>query len=272
MSAEGQKQIKKKTKRVRAHSHPLADAAYRIPNHPLSYDWSPQYPKMLPLKENSSAIELPSKEVTIADIGSGFGGLLLSLSSEFKDELILGLEIRQSAVDITTQYIDDARANNKVIRPDESEHDWDARNIAVLNSNIMKFAPNLFMKGQLTKMFILFADPHFKNSKHRLRVINPTYLDIYAHFIAIGGILYTISDVEDLYLWQKKHLDEHPLFERIPDEEMKDDVCFELIHTGTHEGLKVSRNGGNKYPACYRRIEFNPENDQTNKQRIGLLE
>jgi hypothetical protein len=35
----------------------------------------------------------------------------------------------------------------------------------------------------------------------------------------VGGILYTITDVRDLHEWMVEHLDAHPLFERIPDEE-----------------------------------------------------
>jgi hypothetical protein len=44
-------------------------------------------------------------------------------------------------------------------------------NASVVRTNIMKFAPNYFRKGQLKKMFFLFPDPHFKKSNHRRRVI-----------------------------------------------------------------------------------------------------
>lgn len=36
-------------------------------------------------------------------------------------------------------------------------------------------------------------------------------------------MIYTITDVEDLHQWIVKHLDMHPLFERIIDEEL---VCY----------------------------------------------
>lgn len=38
----------------------------------------------------------------------------------------------------------------------------------------------------------------------------------YAYVMAVGGMLYTITDVLDLHQWMVKHLDEHPLFERVP--------------------------------------------------------
>ena len=41
----------------------------------------------------------------------------------------------------------------------------------------------------------------------------------YAYILQEGGIIYTITDVRDLHDWMVKCLDEHPLFERISDEE-----------------------------------------------------
>ena len=42
----------------------------------------------------------------------------------------------------------------------------------------------------------------------------------YAYGLRIGGMLYTITDVLDLHLWMKKHLDEHPLFRRMTEDEL----------------------------------------------------
>ncbi len=41
-------------------------------------------------------------------------------------------------------------------------------------------------------------DPHFKVANHRRRIIQSTLLAEYAHFLAVGGMLYTITDVEEL--------------------------------------------------------------------------
>lgn len=32
--------------------------------------------------------------------------------------------------------------------------------------------------------------------------------------------MYTITDVEEVHLWMVKHFSEHPLFERVPEEEL----------------------------------------------------
>lgn len=44
-------------------------------------------------------------------------------------------------------------------------------------------------------------DPHFKASNHRRRIIQPTLLTEYAHIMASGGWLYTITDVPELGEW-----------------------------------------------------------------------
>lgn len=77
----------------------------------------------------------------------------------------------------------------------------------------------------------------------------------YAHVLRPGGILYTVTDVHDLHIWMASHLDRHPLFRRIPDEEMVGDEVLESARTATEEGRKVERNKGDKWVACYRRVE-----------------
>jgi tRNA (guanine-N7-)-methyltransferase len=46
-----------------------------------------------------------------------------------------------------------------------------------------------------------------------------TLLSDYAHVLKTGGKIYVISDVKDLYDWEVEHLEQHPLFERVPDSE-----------------------------------------------------
>lgn len=69
-------------------------------------------------------------------------------------------------------------------------------------------------------MFFLFPDPHFKKKKHKARIITRQLLDEYAFCMAIGGILYTATDVLDLHQWMDKHLSEHPLFQKLTDAEV----------------------------------------------------
>lgn len=128
-------------------------------------------------------------------------------------------------------------------------------NISALRANAMKFLPNFFSRGQLTKLFFLHPDPHFKQRKSKNRIISPTLLAEYAYILRPGGILYTITDVEDLHLWMIKHLNAFPLFQIVSDKDLQGDVCVDAVWNATEEGKKVIRNKGEKWFAAFRRIE-----------------
>ena len=50
--------------------------------------------------------------------------------------------------------------------------------------NNLKFMRLLYF--QLSKMFFLFPDPHFKKTKHKWRIISPTLLAEYAYVLRVG--------------------------------------------------------------------------------------
>lgn len=240
---EGQKidLPKKRYYRQRAHSNPFSDHQLEYPVSPQDMDWS----KLYPYYKNAENGQM-TKKVTIADIGCGFGGLMIDLSPAFPEGLILGMEIRVQV----TNYVEDriiALRNNTA-----SKHGF--QNINVLRGNAMKFLPNFFEKGQLSKMFFCFPDPHFKQRKHKARIITNTLLSEYAYVLKEGGVVYTITDVKDLHEWMVKHLEEHPLFERLSKEWEENDECVKIMRNATEEGKKVERKKGDKFVACFTRL------------------
>ncbi|KAI9839932.1 MAG: tRNA (guanine-N(7)-)-methyltransferase (tRNA(m7G46)-methyltransferase) [Sarea resinae] len=190
------------------------------------------------------------KDVEVADIGCGFGGLLVALAPRLPDTLLLGLEIRSQVAGFVQDKI-------KALRNQNSETGL-YQNAACLRANTMKFLPNFFKKYQLSKIFLCFPDPHFKARKHKARIVSTTLNSEYAYVLKPGGIVYTITDVEDLHKWMIQHFDLHPLFERISDEELEGDESVQIMKSETEEGKKVERNNGNKYVACFRRLEDPP--------------
>ncbi|EJS44452.1 trm8p [Saccharomyces arboricola H-6] len=240
---EGQKidLPKKRYYRQRAHSNPFSDHQLEYPASPQDMDWSKLYPYY-----KDAETDQMTKKVTIADIGCGFGGLMIDLSPAFPEELILGMEIRVQV----TNYVEDriiALRNNTA-----SKHGF--QNINVLRGNAMKFLPNFFEKGQLSKMFFCFPDPHFKQRKHKARIITNTLLSEYAYVLKEGGVVYTITDVKDLHEWMVKHLEEHPLFKRLSKEWEDNDKCVKIMTNATEEGKKVERKKGDKFVACFTRL------------------
>lgn len=132
---------------------------------------------------------------------------MIELSKEFPNLNILGIELRQKVAEYVAKRI-------KALR-EGSPGSFD--NVAVMRNNAMKFLPNFFRKAQISKMFFLFPDPHFKKKKHKARIITTQLLAEYAYLLKEGGVLYTATDVEELHHWMKNHLDAHPCFERASD-------------------------------------------------------
>lgn len=234
---------KKRYYRQRAHSNPFSDHNMKYPVSPEEMDWQTLFPYY---HDDSMSAGKISKTVRIADIGCGYGGLTVTLAERFPEELVLGMEIRVQV----TQYLEDRIL---ALRENASE-EGGFQNAAVLRANAMKFLPNMFEKSQLSKMFFCFPDPHFKLRKHKARIVTTTLLSEYAYVLKEGGIVYTITDVEDLHNWMVQHLDSHPLFERLSKEWEATDECVEIMTNCTEEGKKVSRNQGSKFIACYRRL------------------
>ncbi|XP_045785419.1 tRNA (guanine-N(7)-)-methyltransferase [Maniola jurtina] len=228
----------KKYYRQRAHSNPIADHCFEYPAHPDDYDWSNLYPVLKTDK---------SKRVEFLDVGCGYGGLLVTLSPMFPENIMLGLEIRVKVSD----YVNDRILALRTQFMDQYQ------NIAVLRTNAMKYLPNFFYKGQLKKMFFLYPDPHFKKAKHKWRIINKWLLSEYAYVLAEQGVVYTITDVKDLHEWMVTHFEEHPLFERISGEDLENDKIVDKLYESTEEGQKVTRNNGDKFLAVFRRIPDN---------------
>jgi tRNA (guanine-N7-)-methyltransferase len=91
----------------------------------------------------------------------------------------------------------------------------------------------------------------------------------YAYVLKPGGLLYTITDVEEYHHWVLRHFkyetaegenvaDEitggiRDLWELVSDEELEADPCVRVMKFETEESKKVTRNNGNKYVAVFRR-------------------
>ena len=235
----------KKFYRQRAHSNPLADHSFEYPARPEDMDWREHYPCFQEREEDERLESKKRKgEVEFVDVGCGYGGLLVQLSSLYPDTLVLGMEIRVKVSDYVRDRILALR----------KQYPGQYNNISVIRANAMKYITNFFHKGQLQKMFFLFPDPHFKKVKHKWRIINETLLAEYAYVLAEGGLLYTATDVHDMHVWMTSHLDKHPLFRALTEEELCNDDILPYITTSTEEGKKVKRNESDTFTSIYRRV------------------
>ncbi|PHH51124.1 tRNA (guanine-N(7)-)-methyltransferase [Ceratocystis fimbriata CBS 114723] len=243
---------RKRFYRQRAHANPFSDHDLVYPISPRHMDWSVYYPDFVAEGANVGDVNdlgLPkpiTKKVEVVDIGCGFGGLLVSLAPLLPETLMLGMEIRTKVAKFVQDRVVALRKQN----PDSPVY----KNIGCIRANSMKFLPNFFERGQLSKIFICFPDPHFKTRKHKARIVSATLNSEYAYVLRPGGIIYTITDVEDLHIWMVEHLEAHPAFERVGKEEEDADEYAKTMRTATEESMKVDRNNGPKFVALYRRL------------------
>ncbi|KAF5864150.1 tRNA (guanine-N(7)-)-methyltransferase (tRNA(m7G46)-methyltransferase) [Aspergillus alliaceus] len=286
----------KKFYRQRAHANPFSDHQLDYPLSPAHMDWSSHYPAYVnpdPKQMNLAGSRKLLKDVEVVDIGCGFGGLLVGLAPLLPETLMLGMEIRTQVMEYVRNRVQALRIQQKKLQtpesaapstPTEPTADAEAeaasgsaptpdpsglvaggyQNISALRSNTMKFFPNFFRRHQLSKIFICFPDPHFKAKKHKARIISENLNAEYAYALRPGGLLYTITDVEEYHHWVLRHFREEgerqgveggvkDLFERVSEEELANDPCVEVMREATEEGKKVTRNKGNKYVAVFRR-------------------
>ncbi|KAI0977913.1 hypothetical protein GJ496_009528 [Pomphorhynchus laevis] len=232
----------KRNFRQRAHSNPYSDHFLDVSLCPDDFCIRNLYPN---LQNNSS------KKVTMIDIGCGYGGLLFALSKMYPEDLILGVEIRLKVQDYVVQRIHHMRQSENAFY-----------NIASIRNNAMKFLPLMINKGQLSKLFFAFPDPHFKNKNFKRRILSLSMLPEYAYTLKIGGHLYFTTDVEEMFNWVNKQFDDCPLFKCVNVDTNKEHIKIEdAMYEQTEEAQKVTKNKGNKFFRIYERIECRVKND-----------
>lgn len=228
---------KKRDYRQRAHCNPLSDRFIPYPLNTDQIDWTEFYPA---LKDESSTIV--DKTPTILDIGCGYGGMSFALSELYKEKLILAFEIRCVVTEFVRVKILDRRSKGL------------ANNVAVQWANTMRTLMRYIQPHTIEKLFVLFPDPHFKKKKAKWRIISPQLMDEYGYIMKSGALFYLVTDVQSYFEFAVPIISEHPLYERLPQEEVEKDEALKLALVSTEESKKVDRNGGKKFYAMFRRI------------------
>lgn len=150
-------------------------------------DWSIHYPKFFPSpseeRTDGPSTSAHQKRVEFADVGCGFGGLLMALAPLFPETLMLGtllsfhnsttplivflgMEIRVTVTQFVADKISALRIQHAQLAsgllPEITvpEHalpilaskeaaPGEYQNVSVIRANAMKFLPNFFVRGQV---------------------------------------------------------------------------------------------------------------------------
>lgn len=206
---------------------------------------------------------------------------------------MIGLEIRTQVHDFTSSRIAALRTQHLPLtssssaasssltppthQPPKAAAAAPYQNISCLRTNTMKFLPNFFARAQLSHLFLCFPDPHFKSRKHKARIVSSTLVAEYAYVIRPGGLVYAITDVEDLFEWISGCFSgkgeygatgvkgegggmegglRSELWEGVDvkgGEVGLDERIMAAVEGETEEGRKVERNKGEKFVGVWRR-------------------
>ena len=270
--AESQKWMTSRREfRARAHSNPLADGFFFVPQSPSLAPWSKLF---------DSSLDNP--KVDWLDIGCGYGGLVMYLGKRYPGKFIVGMEIRERVAEYCNERLKEAREREGERKDEEGKSRTDANdetknsnekdteeqihlfgNVAFVRMNVMKYLTNWFTRASLEKLFFCYPDPHFKRKKNRQRIISFTLLAEYAYVLRPNGILYTVTDVEELHEWMQQRLLGFPLFRRRSASEESNDPICEIIRNQTDEAKRVEKGGRTKHFASYQRLSDPPEDCKT---------
>lgn len=207
--------------------------------------------------------EKSNPTVEFVDVGCAFGGMLFELAPLFPSTCMLGLEIRSKVVAFAREKAEAFRNEAKSIVSSAEEdpaspvarHDY--QNVWFDQLNVMKFGSNCFERGQLSKLFFCYPDPHWKRKNIRRRIISPSLAQEYAYWLKPGGLLYTVSDVEELETWMVDSLGKCPLFRRLTDEELSSEEhqkILKVVVNSSEDAQRTERKGLQKHFAVHVRL------------------
>eukprot|EP01006_Ploeotia_vitrea_P006607 TRINITY_DN14068_c0_g1_i1.p1 TRINITY_DN14068_c0_g1~~TRINITY_DN14068_c0_g1_i1.p1 ORF type:complete len:274 (-),score=19.82 TRINITY_DN14068_c0_g1_i1:151-972(-) len=222
--------------RARPHRNPLSDDVDEHPISPAHVPWKEFYPTL----DNAG-------DVKFVDVGCAYGGLLVSLAPQYPDKQMIGMEIRDKVATFAGGRIKELRAEKK------DGHDYS--NVWIIRNNVMKYLPNYIPKGQLEKMFFCFPDPHFKKRNHKRRIINSALVPMYAYVMKIGGRVYIISDVEELWKWMDKYLGACCLFKRLDKAVADEDPIVPMIQTRSEDAQRTNRKQLGYHYSVFERVQ-----------------
>lgn len=235
--------------RTRPHRNPLAENDDEHPSCPEAF--SEMCEEFFP--------HTSLKMVEFLDVGCAFGGMLLELSPLFPDTCMLGLEIRPKVVAYAREKAQVLRGEANEV-PSISPISSSMRpyeNVWFAQLNVMKFGCNCFRKGQLRKLFFCYPDPHWKRKNIRRRIISPSLVHEYAYWLKPGGLLYTVTDVEELHVWMTSTLNACPLFRLLSNEDLNTEEhqkVLQIVVNSSEDAQRAERKGLRKLFAVFARV------------------
>ncbi|KAM0671803.1 putative S-adenosylmethionine-dependent [Ordospora colligata] len=228
-----QPSIKKRDYRQRAHANPFKDNNIDIPSDPQSVDWTKYF--YCNISDDATKLIDSSRKPDFVDIGCGYGKFLLKVAAKHPEHHILGIELRDKVHD----YVKTMISSMNVL------------NAGIMKTNAMIFLPNIFEARQLSKVFVLFPDPHFKKRKWKGRVVSPQMMEVYEYLLMKGGRLYISTDVEELFNYMDETIVSSRLFRPLSEDEAALDEMSSMISRDTDEAGRAGAKSGKVFSRVF---------------------
>lgn len=170
----------------------------------------------------------------VVELACGKGDYALAMAQLFPDKNFIGVDIK----------------GNRIYTAARKAEDEKLKNVAFIRDQI-DLLTNYFDKNEIDEIWITFADPFPKNSKHKKRLTSEKFLKVYQQFLKKEGIIHLKTDSDILYEYTKEVL------QTVPSKILKDyaDVYAmnkneELYNIQTHyEKMHLKDNRTIKYIA-----------------------
>jgi tRNA (guanine-N7-)-methyltransferase len=151
-------------------------------------------------KFDLSAIFQNNNPVTL-EIGFGMGTSLFNLALNNPTQNFIGIEVHEAGVGTILNNI---KSN-------------DLKNIRIINIDAHDILSNCLEDNSLHKVIILFPDPWHKKKHNKRRIIQPTFIELVARKLQIGGTLHFATDWEEYALEALDKLNSSSLRNQSPD-------------------------------------------------------
>lgn len=135
------------------------------------------------------ALEYDKDKRLIIEIGSGKGGFIKQMATNYPQDQFLGIEMQSSALAIALKYIEENSLSN----------------LKLLNIDAFNVFSHL-KDDSVDIIFLNFSDPWPKKKQHKRRLTYSTFLKEYFRILKKEGLLIFKTDNDDLFMDSLKYL------------------------------------------------------------------
>lgn len=116
------------------------------------------------------------------ELACGSGEYTTGMAELFKERNFIGIDIKGARIWKGSRY---ARENR-------------LENVAFLRTQI-GLLEKFFSKGEIGEIWIVFPDPHPRDSDEKKRLTHPRFIEMYKNVLKSGGIIHLKTDNKDLF-------------------------------------------------------------------------